>query len=451
MNISLTKPQAEFFQSTAKATAAVAGFGAGKTQGTVYRLIATMLEYPDADMLYSAPTIPLIKDILWDKLDELLPQIGLTYSINKAESIVYIQNHGKIYCRSMDNPARLVGFEVLDAFMDELDILPTEKALDVYRKIKARCRQKCYKKDSKTHKLKRKINQQWVTTTPEGYKATYELFKKNPLPSSRLIRMTTYSNPYLSEDYIEDLRSNYPEQLIDAYLMGKFVNLTSSPVWASYDPELNDAPKGILKKKDKLHIGMDFNVGRGCAVVYVKRTLPIGHPNNPTSTPYTPQHLKEPWPVLIAVGEVIDSLDTPDTIRVLEEKFPKKDFPTRIVYPDASGKGRKSVNATTSDITLLKQAGFIVKKNSKNPNIKDRVTAANACFCNAKNETKVYVCKKEVPVFSDALVKQVYDKNGLPEKGLGKGDDVTDAGTYPLAYMFPIKRTMMFVDNTRGA
>ena len=170
MDIELTNPQAEFFQSTAKATCAVAGFGSGKTQATVYRMITTMMMYPKADMLYSAPTIPLIRDILWAKLDEFLPEMGLKHTINKSESIVYIHGHGRIFCRSMDNPARLVGFEVLDAFMDELDILTTEKALEVFRKVKARCRQKCYttvgNPKGKEKNKYRKKSQQYVTTTP---------------------------------------------------------------------------------------------------------------------------------------------------------------------------------------------------------------------------------------------------------------------------------------------
>jgi len=456
MEIQLTVPQAEYFQSTAKATAAVAGFGSGKTQATMYRLFTTMMLYPTADMLYSAPTVPLIRDIFWAKLEEFLPQLNLNYHINKSEGIVYVHGHGKIFCRSMDNPDRLVGFEVLDCFLDELDILTTDKALNVYRKCKARMRQKAFPKTATTKQINqhpsryRKKNQMFVSTTPEGYKATYELFKKNPIKNSHLVKMSTYSNPHLPDDYIEDLRASYPPQLIEAYLNGEFVNLVASPVWTSYDETANIIinPKtqqyqDIIKKREPLHIGIDFNVGRGCAVIFIQRTLPPNHPNNPTNN-------QQPWPIFIAVDEIYNSFDTPDTIRHLNERYPANLFPQRIVYPDASGKNRKSVNATISDLTLLTQAKFRIKKPNKNPPIKDRVAATNAALYNSKQETRTYLLKEKTPNLSDALVQQVYDNNGLPKKGESEFDDMTDAFSYPHSYLYPIRRQRMFTSDLGG-
>ena len=482
-DVDLTKPQAEFFSSKAKATAAVSGFGSGKTQATLYRLASTMMEYPGADMLYAAPTTVLIRDILWPKVHELFPQIGLDYTINKSEGIVHVHGLGKIFCRSMDSPERLVGFEVLDAFLDELDILATDKGLDVFRKCKARMRQKVLHpslrsiqqfKNSKrklTKKFKKlrkqlyqadpeliskkgyKKNQMFVSTTPEGFKATYELFKNNPISSSRLVEMSTYSNAHnLPDDYIDDLLESYPPALIKAYLLGKFVNLASDPVWTGYNTEFNNAPNIEPDAMKPLIIGMDFNVGRGCAVVYQWHELPIGHPNNPTSTPFCPETLKTPWRVLVAVKEVVNTMDTPETLITLDEYFPKTVFQKeRIVFPDASGKSRKSVNATISDLTLVRDAGYQIKKPNKNSNIKDRVASSNAAYYNAKGETKVYVNKANCPAYNDGLVQQTYNKNGLPNKGEKKGDDITDAGTYPLDYLFPIKRRRIFTEALGGA
>lgn len=451
MDIELTPPQTKFYRSTARATCAVAGFGSGKTQVSMFKLISQAIEFPYNDWLYTAPTIPLIRDILWAKLEEYLPSIGIDYHVNKAESIVYLHGLGKIFCRSMENPDRLVGFEVLDAFLDEMDILTTDKALNVFRKVKARCRQKAYTLEKKIHPYK--INQQWVTTTPEGFKATYELFKKNPLPDSYLVQMSTYSNRHnLPEGYIEDLRATYPAHLIEAYLMGHFVNLVAAPVWTSYDAESNHVTDVVLRDNEILHIGQDYNVGRGCAVVYVERVLPAKHPYNPT---YAMNQINKmipciPWKILIAVDEVYNSFDTPDTARVLNERYPKEDYDTRIVYPDSTGKSRKSVNATQSDLLVMKQAGFTIRKSNKNPPIKDRVAAGNASFCNSLNQTKVYVDKIACPNYSDALIQQVYDNNGLPQKGDGKFDDICDAGTYPIAHHFPIKPRGLRLVKTTG-
>jgi hypothetical protein len=427
MKIELSVPQTEFFASKSTSVAVVAGFGSGKTDIAKIRCITTMRQFPGCNQLYLAPTYPLIKDIWYPKIEEYLEELKIGYRINKQDHIVDVEGLGNIYCRTMEYPSRIIGFEVLDAFLDELDVVNEEKALEVWRKTKARCRQKITK-ITKKGKIKKKFsggapkeewiakrNQTYVSTTPEGFKTTYNLFQGDPIPGSHLIQMSTYSNLHnLPSGYIQELMANYPAQLIKAYIMGIFVNLVNRPVWNEYDENLNMSEE-YVEEKEPLIVGMDFNVGRGCAVIYVPRV--DGHE-------------------LHAVDEVFNSYDTPDTIRVLEERYPEHHI---TVIPDASGKSRKSVNATTSDIALLKQAGYIVKVNKKNPNIKDRVMATNRLFHNGKSERRLFVNKQKCPKFSSSLVHQIYDNNGLPEKGTGE-DDITDAGTYPPAFLHPIKK-----------
>lgn len=435
MDIELSKPQGEFYQSDAKNTAVVAGFGSGKTEISMFKLVSAALEHPDADFLYAAPTVPLIRDILISKLSTFLPALGIKYNYNKSESIVYLYGYGKIYCRSMMDPDRLVGFEVLHAFLDEVDILPTDKAVLVYQKIKARCRQKVIDPVKTNGSPVYVKNQIFVSTTPEGFRGTYELFKKNPAPDTRLIQMSTYSNQKnLPDDYISDLKATYPQQLIDAYLNGIFTNLTSMGVWSEFDREANHLTETI-HQGEELHIGQDFNVGRGCAVVYVFRMLPHDHPKNTS---------KKNLRVMVAVGEIINSFDTPDTIRALNEHYPPSKFRERLIYPDATGINRKSVNATITDLAVMRHAGFQIKQQNVNPPIKDRVTSANAAFCNGEGIRKLFVDTDKCPVFTEALMQQAYDKNNLPEKGVNSGDDVTDAGTYPVVYHYPVKANKMF-------
>jgi hypothetical protein len=414
MKISLSPPQSRAFVSTAKSIGIIAGFGSGKTELDLTRMISTMLKYPDADMLYLAPTFPLIKDIWYPKAERFFYEIGLKYGINKQDNTIQVAGMGKIFCRTMEHPSRIIGFEVLDAVLDEFDILKEEKAFEVWRKTKARCRQKVYLPGKKKKKKYRKLNQMIVSTTPEGFKASYKLFKQDPLPRSELIQMSTYSNEKnLPDDYIQELKANYPSQLIEAYLMGKFVNLVSKPVWYEYQRDLHRS-FDFVKKKDSLIVGMDFNVGRGCAVVFVRRQNGLH-----------------------AVDEIINTYDTPATIMVLKTRYPRN---TITVYPDASGESRKSVNATISDLALLRQAGFIVKALNKNPNVKDRVTATNAQFMNGCGDINLWVNDILCPVLSDCLEQQIYDKNGMPEKGEGKGDDITDAFSYPIATLYPVKK-----------
>ena len=61
----------------------------------------------------------------------------------------------------------------------------------------------------------------------------------------------------------------------------------------------------------------------------------------------------------------------------------------------------------------------------------------NAMFCNAKGERNYYVNVAKCPKYTDALEQQVYDKFGMPDKSSGV-DHVVDAGTYYLAYKYPV-------------
>jgi hypothetical protein len=69
----------------------------------------------------------------------------------------------------MENPDAIVGYEVADSMVDELDTLPTAKANEVWNKIIARNRQK--KPDGTPNSVA-------VGTTPEGFRFVYEKWQK---------------------------------------------------------------------------------------------------------------------------------------------------------------------------------------------------------------------------------------------------------------------------------
>ena len=97
---------------------------------------------------------------------------------------------------------------------------------------------------------------------------------------------------------------------------------------------------------------------------------------------------------------------------------------------------RKSVNASESDLAILRQARFTVLVNSTNPAVKDRVLSTNRLI-HVDGARRLFVNIDTCPGFTEALEKQAYDKNGEPDKTAGL-DHVIDAGTYFLAFKFPI-------------
>lgn len=370
-------------------------------------------EHPGITQGYFAPTYPQIRDIFYPTIEEVAHTLGLRVDIKVSDKEVHFYS-GRQYrhttiCRSMDKPQNIVGFKIGHALVDELDVMEADKARHSWRKIIARMR---YNNPD----LKNGID---VTTTPEGFKFTHEMFKvalaeKPELAKTYgIIQASTLDNAQnLPDDYIQSLYDAYPAELISAYINGQFVNLTSGTVYKSYDRTVNRSTETI-QPKDALYIGMDFNVTKMAATVYVKRG--------------------EVWH---AVAEIVDGYDTPDMSRIIKERW--QDNGHRIViYPDASGQNRTTKGASQSDISILSGAGFEVRAKPTNPAVKDRINAANRAF----ERCMVMVNDKECPVTARCLEQQAYDKNGEPDKSAGN-DHQNDATTYPLAYEMPIHKPM---------
>lgn len=406
INVKATKPQADFFNLDCKFPAFIGGFGVGKSETMCNSALLDSLE-GGADSLIAMyePTYDLVRLILAPRMQDKLSEWGVRYTYNKSENIIYTSNGqmGDFILRTLDNPARIVGYESFRAKIDELDTLKTEHAQEAWNKIIARNRQRPATYTAMSNKP---VNTVSVFSTPEGFRFAYQRWSKNKTNDYQMIQAHTESNPFLPDDYIQSLKDTYPPALLQAYLEGQFVNLTSGTVYSSYDRGKCNSEEQIVAN-EPLFIGCDFNVTKQAATVYVKRG--------------------EVWH---AVRELVDMYDTPDMIRTIKDQL---DGHVIYIYPDASGGSRKTVDASTSDIALLQQAGFIVKAHKKNPNVKDRILATNAAF----DKGLIKINAKACPVVAQCLEQQAYDKNGQPDKSSGD-DHQNDATTYPIAFEMPI-------------
>lgn len=399
--IDLTDPQFELVTTDEQFPAMVAGFGAGKTKSLVTRALLKKRQYPNNNVAYYLPTFDLVRNIGFPRFCEELEAMRAQYKLNKVYHTIDFKNGSSIIFRSLDQPERIVGFEVGDSLVDELDTLKTAQARESWQKIIARNRQK--KPDGS-------LNTAAVGTTPEGFRFVYEQWGKEKKPGYQLIKASTYSNAHnLPDGYIASLEATYPANLLQAYLMGEFVNLTAGSVYPEFDRTLNYC-NTTIQDNEPLHIGLDFNVTKMAAVVYVLRD--------------TQPH---------AVMEFTDVFDTPAMCQLIKSRFAGNSI---FVYPDASGQARKSNNASESDLSILRQAGFTVLVNSRNPAVKDRVLATNNMI-HSQGVRRLFVNTDACPALTESFEKQAYDKNGEPDKSSGL-DHVIDAATYFIAYKFPI-------------
>ena len=402
-----TKPQTALVNSTAKFPAMVAGFGAGKTQALTFRALRLIFSN-GGDVAYYLPNYPLVRTIAYPRFQQALDDLGVPYDLNRSEHVLRVNNKQIIF-RTMENPDTIVGYEVGDSLVDELDTLPTQKASEVWNKIIARNRQK--KPDGTQNTVA-------VGTTPEGFRFVYDKWMKNRTESYELIKAPTYSNPHLPAGYVDSLRETYPSNLLNAYIEGEFVNLAAGSVYVNYDRELNNS-KIEANTSETLHVGMDFNVNNMSAAIHVMRDGKA-----------------------YAVDEIIGGQDTPAVIKIIKNRYPNNPV---IVYPDASGGSTNTTNAGTSDIILLKNANFSVNAPKANGRVRDRVSAVNMALCNNDGQRLYYVNVDKCPNIALGLEQQAYDKNGEPDKRAGF-DHLNDAVGYFVVRKMPIKRRIEFVE-----
>jgi hypothetical protein len=409
-------PQSKFLAMPHKFRAFVAGFGSGKTWVGCQSMCTHFWEHPKINAGYFAPTFPHIRDIFYPTIEEVAGTMGLRVVIRSGDKEVDFysgrQYRGTTLCRSMSNPGSIIGFKIGHAMIDELDVMTTDKARLSWMKIIARMR---YSDAG----LKNGVD---VTTTPEGFKFTHEMFvqaltaKPELAKNYGLLQASTYDNARnLPHDYISSLEETYPEALIGAYLRGQFTNLTSGTVYRSYNRERCSSNE-VVQPNEPLFIGMDFNVDHMAATIYVKRDK-VWH----------------------AVEELKDVYDTPAIIAIIKDRWQSQGHKIH-VYPDASGKNRKSVGAATSDIALLEQAGFTVRANPSNPAVKDRIMAVNKALEGGLLRVNARAC----PVVAKNLEHQAYDANGQPDKSSGH-DHQNDATGYPIAFEIPILKPIIHV------
>jgi hypothetical protein len=421
----LNVPQSRFLQMEHKFRGFIAGFGSGKTWVGCAALCRHFWEWPSINAGYFAPTYPQIRDIFFPTIEEVAFDWGMKVKTKESDKEVEFysgrQYRGTTICRSMERPQTIVGFKIGHALVDELDVLAATKAQQAWRKIIARMR---YKVDG----LKNGVD---VTTTPEGFKFVYQQFVKQVREKPALagmyglVQASTFDNELnLPDDYIPSLMESYPEQLIRAYLNGQFVNLASGTIYHAYDRKLNASAEAV-QPGEPIFVGMDFNVGKMSAVVHVKR---LGLPH--------------------AVDEIMNGYDTPDMVQRIKERFWLYDGASYrqvreiLIYPDASGDGRRSVNASVTDLQLLKQAGFRVVAPAANPPVKDRINAMNAMFSNAQGERRYRVNADRCPTYADCLEQQVWAPNGEPDKSQDN-DHPNDAAGYFIHREFPIVKPVI--------
>lgn len=387
--------------------ALVAGYGAGKSTSIVVKAIHLASLNIGYTGVVVEPSFPMIMEPLLPLMFDALETYGIPYRFRKSPNpILTLRFEGgdsTILFKSAEQMDKLRGINAAWIIVDEIDTLGASKAKQLWQILQGRVRY--------GH-----TRQACCASTPEGYGFLYEHFVMDTLDKlegRRIIKARTYDNPFLPEDYITTLLKNYPEAMINAYLNGEFVNLTSGNVYHSFNRNINATTKNMDDFPEKgrvIHIGLDFNINNCAATIIV---IDKGK--------------------IYIVDEITKQHNTEAMIKEIKRKYGDRMVRT---YPDSSGKSEHT-NASSTDIALLQSAGLNPLYPTKNPPIRDRVGSVNAKIKNGNGEVGLYVNITKCPAVTKTFEQQGFASDGKPDKTKGL-DHQGDSAGYPIHYLFPI-------------
>jgi hypothetical protein len=251
--------------------------------------------------------------------------------------------------------------------------------------------------------------------TPKGIgNWAYEIFQNNLEDPEHWssYQFTTIEGGNVPQSEIDQARRDLDERTFRQEFLASFETFAGRIYYAF--ERAHNVRKYEGTTPDILYVGMDFNIDPCSAVIAAKfgDTLHI-------------------------IDEVrIFSSNTNEMAQELKTRFPKSKL---WVYPDPAGNQRKTSAGGQTDITILANAGFVVKAPRSHTPVRDRINAVNSRLCDSTGIRHLFVdpkCKYTI----EGLERQTYKEgSSQPDKDSGY-DHLNDALGYMIDYLFPVRR-----------
>jgi hypothetical protein len=427
--------QWEFIKDTkTRNLALVCGFGAGKTYAflkkTLYHLINSptdesiekaekgIIPYPISAGWVVYPTLKDAKTIFKPAFCEILTEKGINWKFNSELGRIST-DYGTIDLKTMDEPDKLVSANLSYCGIDEFDIVNTDKALLVYQKLLGRLRAK-------------EDCQLYITTTPEGFKATYQIFvEQAERGSKKLIKGRTQDNKALPSSFIDSLKDLYDEKQLLAYMSGEFVNMKYQSAYRFFDREKHLAKNRIdLNISLKVNLCFDFNVEPYCVAICQDTSV-----FNQEKEQNVIKHEKS----IKVIDEIIlkgGKSNSYDIVAEIINRIPKE--ANIELYGDASGNSHKT-SAVSTDWEIIMQGlephfrsiEFAVERS--NPPIEHRVNTVN--YHLRKNHIEI---NPHCEFLINDLEQVSYKENGQFDTSNRMLTHISDAFGYYIYKLFSI-------------
>jgi hypothetical protein len=389
-------PQARILRHPARFKIVNAGRRFGKTYLAVdFYLFPRAVNMPDTKHWYVAPTYKMAKDIAWEEVKRIVPELYID-RLNETELSVRLRNRSVIQLKGAEDPDSLRG-PGLDSIVYDEYAFQKPKVWDVTRPMLS---------DRKGTGI--------FISTPSGYNHFYDLYCAAKVKSDwAAFQFTTIQGGNVAAQEIEEARSDLDIRIFRQEYEASF-EMLAGRVYYAYDRDKNAQP---LEDNPSLPllVGMDFNVN-----------------------PMTAALANRVGDQVHFFGEiVIPNGNTDEMARVIKQRFPGRSVR---VYPDPTGNARKtSAPVGQTDFTILRAAGFQVLAPTHPYPVADKINTVNAGFCTAAGSRRIFIDSAKCPQMAKGFDGLTYrEGTSEPDKSLGL-DHMTDAAAYLVLWELPLR------------
>ena len=394
----LSKPQETIANDPTRFRVVVAGRRFGKTHLSI-RELAWHAREPNKEVWYVAPTYKMARQIVWRKLKNKLQDLNWVEKTNETELSINLKNGSTISLKGADNYDSLRGvgldFIVLDEFAD----IDPEAWFETLRPT-----------------LSDKQGKALFIGTPKGIgNWSYQIYQNCVDQQDwRSFTYSTIDGGRVPQAEIESAQRDLDERTFRQEYLATFETF-SGRIYYAFDRALNvidgDPTEQDLKT---VYIGMDFNIDPMSAVIAIRKD------ND-----------------LIIIDEIrLFSSNTQEAVDEIKSRYPRSKI---WVFPDPASRQRKTSAGGTTDLTILQNAGWVVKCPNSHTPVRDRINAVNARLCSSDGIRHLFFTKR-VKYTIEGLERQVYKPGSTQPDKDGGYDHMNDALGYMIDYIFPVRR-----------
>jgi phage terminase large subunit len=386
--------QKEILEHPARFKCLIAGRRFSKTFIAMNSL-AKYARHPNKKCMYVAPSYRMAKQIVWEDLKQMIKERNWHRKINESELTITLVNGSTIFLRSADNPDSIRGIGLDYVVIDEAADISEEAWKAVIRPT-----------------LSDREGDALIIGTPKGRNWLYDVYQNaKHLNDWHSWQKRTIDGGQVSAEEIAQAKQDLDERTYKQEYEATFVEYSGLIYYAFGDHNITDMDFGSAQNIP-VHIGMDFNVDPGCAVMAFQYSKGI--------------HIYDELEIW--------GTDTAEMTKEIQRRYPNR---TYFCYPDASGAQRRTSAGGVTDHIILKNAGFRLKVGAVNPSVKDRIAAVNS-VCKATDGNSKLTISPKCTKMINALRKHTY-KEGTRQPEKGEFDHFCDALGYMINNLYPVR------------